>query len=199
MNETMFPVFYLTKKVIFPYCTMKVGVPSSELTDNLKEGDSIITCPLPHVLTMIFPRGRLATVAEIVALEKKETQVYLELKGLSRVRIKKTRRLKKAAFTPIDEEEVSLSLPLWEEVRKKAQELIFLINVEESDKLIVLLNYIVNMHQLTDFVSNYFVMDFPRRYRLFRELMIIKRGEALLEILTQLIDKLNSERSEIGK
>lgn len=199
MEEYTSPVFYLKKKVIFPYCTMKVEVTESKLSENLKEGEKIVTYPVRGIFDMAINRGRPATLSEIIRIEKKDNRLQLEVKGLSRVRIDKISRLREAAFTLIEEKEVDISLPLWEELRKKAQELIFLINVEESDKLITLLNYIINMNQMTDFVANYFVMDFPRRYRLFTELDATRRGTSLLEILTGLITKMNDKRSSDPK
>jgi len=83
-----------------------------------------------------------------------------------------------------------------EELRKKSQELIFLINVEESDKLIKLLNYIFDLNQMTDFISNYFVMDFPARYRLYNETDTKKRSHMLLSELTALINRLTKKRKK---
>lgn len=140
---------------------MRVEVSRSVLSENLKAGDKIITYPVRSLLDMALYRGNPATLSEIISIEKDSNSLHLELKGLSRVRIEKISRLKKADISFLEEGNIDTSLPLWEELRKKAQELIFLINVEESDKLITLLNYIVDMHQLTDFITNYFVMDFP--------------------------------------
>jgi len=175
---------------------MKVEVNSSKNSKNLHEGEKIIAFPLRSFLDMLLYRKKPATVVEIVKVEKKENKVYLELKGLSRIYLRKISRLRKAEFILIEEPPVDVSLPLWEDLRKKSQELIFLINVEESDKLISLLAYIINMHQLTDFVTNYFVMDFPQRYRLFKELDAAERGKTLLAILDQLIIKMNNTRSK---
>ncbi len=174
---------------------MKVEVNASKNSKNLQEGEKIIAFPLRSFLDMLLYWKKPATVVEIVKIEEKSNRVHLELKGLSRIYLKKISRLRKAEFDIIEEPPVDPSLPLWENLRKKSQELIFLINVEESDKLISLLAYIVNMHQLTDFITNYFVMDFPRRYQLFKEIDSTERGKTLLSILDQLIIKMNNTRS----
>ena len=83
-----------------------------------------------------------------------------------------------------------------DELRKKAQELVFLINIEESDKLIKLLGYIVDLAQMTDFISNYFVMDFRTRYRLYRQVDIQKRGEMLAETLDELIRHYDNKKEK---
>lgn len=46
-----------------------------------------------------------------------------------------------------------------------------------------------HLGQMTDFISNYFVTDFGDRYRLYRELQVVKRSEMLASVLDGLIRK----------
>ena len=60
------------------------------------------------------------------------------------------------------------------------------------------MNYIVDLNQMTDFIANYFVMDFPARYRLYRETGIMNRSRNLIIELTELIDRLSKKRNKTG-
>jgi len=173
---------------------MKVELGASPSSRKIQAGDKIVAFPVRSIFDIFFSRNKIATLVEVNNAETQDKIVKLEVKGLSRVKIVHVRKFKEALFEVIMEEEARISHELMDNLRKKSQELIFLINVDESDKLINLLNYLVNIHQLIDFISNYFVLDFHGRYGLFNELDLTRRGDALLSILTSLIIKLNEKR-----
>jgi ATP-dependent Lon protease len=195
MTQYRLQIFYLKKRVIFPFCAMKVELGASPSSRKIQKGDKIITLPVRSLLDILFSGNKIATLVEVNNAEEQNKTVKLEVKGLSRVRIIHVSKFKEALFEVITEEEPRMPHELMDSLRKKSQELIFLINVDESDKLINLLNYLININQLIDFISNYFVLDFRGRYGLFNELDLARRGEALLAILTDLIKKLNEKRT----
>ncbi len=196
MEQLTLRTFYLKRKVIFPYCTLAVFIRPSSESKNIKKGDRILSVTVRSSIDLLWPRKRLATLAEVMDVQTDDKTVKIMLRGLSRVKILKIIKFKLAEFEHLKIQGAGPHAKLIEELRKKSQELIFLINVEESDKLIKLLNYIVDLNQLTDFISNYFVMDFPARYRLYNETDIIKRSHMLLLELTILISKLTKKRKK---
>jgi ATP-dependent Lon protease len=189
-------IFYLKRKVIFPSCTMTVALTASNNSREIKKGDKLLTYTIRSFFDLLFYRKKIATLSEVLEINSDEKQVRLLLKGLLRVRVRKIMKFKDAQFKIIEQESVFTSEDFKEELRKKSQELIFLINVEESDKLINLLNYIVDLNQMTDFIANYFIIDFPYRYRLYNELDTKKRGEKLIFLLDKLIEKMNKREDK---
>jgi ATP-dependent Lon protease len=196
MEQFRLRTFYLKKKVIFPYCTLVVFVRPSAESKDIKKGDRILAVTIRSSIDLLVPRKRLATLAEIMDIQIDDKTVKIILKGLSRVKILKIIKFKYAEFEYLAAQDIEPHSKIIEQLRKKSQELIFLINVEESDKLIKLLNYIIDLNQMTDFISNYFVMDFPVRFRLYNETDTIKRSHMLLSELTGLISKLTKKRKK---
>jgi len=188
-------IFYLKRKVVFPYCSMTVLLSASETSKKLSAGNIIITYPIRSVLDIIFSKNKIATQSEITHISNQGKSLKVKLKGLSRIKLKKINRLQFADFEIIEEPDSSGMEETVDQLRKKSQELIFLVNVDESDRLIGLLNYIVNLNQITDFISNYFVLKFTKRYKLFTELNINKRSNILLSTLDSLIIKIKKKRS----
>ena len=188
-NLSAINLFYLYRKLLFPYCNITVRL-RCEATGKLKQGDRLVVVPVRHALNLLNFHGRLGTLAEVLDVQEKEGQCHLQMKGLSRVRIRRRNGLRRGKAEVIEESAQPDCGRLREDLRKRSQELIFLINVEESDKLIHLLNFIVNIHQLTDFIANYFVVKFPARLKLYRELDVVKRASSLLDIMEGLIDNL---------
>lgn len=196
MEQFTLKTFYLKKKVIFPYCTLAVFIRPSTESKDIKKGDQILAVTIRFSIDLLWPRKRLATLAEVMDVQADDKTVKVILKGLSRVKILKIIKFKHAEFEHLKAQIIEPHTTINEELRKKSQELIFLINVEESDKLIKLLNYIFDLNQMTDFISNYFVMDFPARYRLYNETDTIKRSHMLLSELTALINRLTKKRKK---
>ena len=56
------------------------------------------------------------------------------------------------------------------------------------------LNYLIDLDQMTDFISNYFVIDFNNRYKLYNETNYFKRSKKLITILNSLIDEMKNRR-----
>lgn len=194
MKDNTTKLFYLKKKVLFPHCSIDVSLRESKLSQKLEEGDKILTFPTEYFTDLIFLRKRIATIAEITEVNKDKKTVKLQLKGLSRVKLTKTRRFHHAEYELLDSgAEINKEIP--NELRKKAQELIFLINVNESDRLIELLNFLVDASQISDFIANYFVLDYKSRLKLLNETNVLRRSTSILNKLNHLISKLGINRN----
>lgn len=196
MKERTLKIFYLKKQVIFPYCTLAVFVKPTEESREIRKGDRILAYTIRSTIDLLFYRNRLATLSEVLDAHVEEKNIKIALKGLSRVKVTKLVQFRHAEFDFIAGSVIESGEPVMEELRKKSQELIFLINVEESDKLINLLNYIIDLNQMTDFISNYFIMDFRTRRRLYNTTDINRRARLLISELETLIRKLTKKRKE---
>ncbi|OHD65736.1 MAG: hypothetical protein A2176_13975 [Spirochaetes bacterium RBG_13_51_14] len=147
-------------------------------------------------LDLLWNRKRLATLSEVIDIQTSGEAIKITLKGLSRVSMKKIIKYTYGEFEFINSQIIEPYDSLGDELRKKSQELIFLINVDESDKLIKLLNYIVDPAQMTDFISNYFIMDFRTRFRLYKEIDIRNRNQMLISELNILIHQMTKKRKK---
>lgn len=191
-------IFYLRSKVLFPYCNLNVNLKKSEITRDIKPGDKILAFPVKNIWDFILYRNQIATLTEVQEKKENEGIISLTLKGLIRIKLKKIINYQRAEFAIIEEEAASGD-DIIEELRKKAQELIFLINVDESDKLINLLNYIVNLHQMADFIANYFILQDNKRFKLYREADIHKRINQIIKYIERLISKVQKQKRSKDK
>ena len=188
-------LFYLKKKVLFPHCTISVTLKKSGLSSSLKKNDKILVFPVRYFFDMLFLRRRVSTLAEILEVEETGSHIKLHLKGIERARVIKARSLHLADFTIIPPDPVSnKNSKIAKELRIKAQELIFIINVNESDRLIELINYLVDVSQITDFIGNYFVLDYQLRLDLLNECDVSIRSRMVLEKLQELIEKISLKK-----
>jgi ATP-dependent Lon protease len=190
MEQETVKIFFINKKVLFPHCTTNVRLSLSTFSDNLKKGDKIIVYPIRNIFDIILIKRRVATFAEIIDIESDNQKINLHLKGISRVRVKKIKGRHEASYEIIKSNNGSSDQELLKELRKKAQELVFLINVQESDRLIELMNFLFELNQITDFIANYFVLDYKLRIELLNNTDIKKRSTRLLVKLNQLIKKM---------
>jgi len=190
MNQEIIKVFFLNKKVLFPHCTTNVRLSHSTFSDSLKKGDKLIVYPIRNIFDILLIKRRVATIAEILELELDDLKINLHLKGLARVRVKKIKGMHEASYELINSDNGSFDPEILKELRKKAQELVFLINVQESDRLIELMNFLFELNQITDFIANYFVLDYKLRIELLNNTDIKKRSSKLLVKLNQLIKKM---------
>ena len=196
MKQPFLKIFYLKKRIVFPFCTLAVVI---KLTDDVKEiklGDRILAFTVRTIFDVLLYRNRLATLAEVADVTNDGQTVKLMLKGLSRARITRLIKFKYAEFELLKPETIESHELIMDNLRKKSQELVFLINVEESDKLIKLHDYIIDLNQMTDFIANYFVMDIPKRLKLYNEVNIRKRGQLLLAELTEIVNKMIKKRKK---
>jgi ATP-dependent Lon protease len=198
MAPSTYKIFYLKKQVIFPYCSLVVFVRPSEESKAIQKGDRVLAYTMRSSIDVIWYRGKTATLSEVTDVQEDGKAVKIFLKGLSRVSLTRIIRYKNAEFEPLAEGTGGMSEAMRNGLRKKSQELVFLINVEESDRLIKLLNYIVDPAQMTDFISNYFIMDFRTKYRLYGQPDILKRGEMLLAALDRMIGRMTKKRKKSG-
>ena len=196
MEQQTLKTFFLKRKIIFPYCTLAVFVKPTEDSKEIRTGDRILAVPVRSTLDIAWRRKRLATLSEVVETEPDGESIKITLKGLMRVNVTKFATYRSAEFRMLPPRTTESHDWTNETLRKKAQELVFLINVEESDKLIKLLNYILDLNQMTDFIANYFVMDFAARYRLYREIDVANRSRMLTVELTSLIRRLTKKRNK---
>lgn len=183
----MVHVYYLYKKVLFPHCNILIQS-RSRSAKGIKAGDRLVAYPVRNFLDLLFPGGRLATLAEVMEVQPLDPFIRLQVKGVERVRMKRVERFRLCEFGPVPEEDGAEAPDnIIEELRKKAQEMVFLINVEESDKLIHLLNFLVSPSQLTDFITNYFVLKFPGRFAVYSETSAVRRAKMLVPLLDDMI------------
>ncbi len=195
MNNEEIKLFYLGKKVLFPHCTISVSLKKSKLSSGLAAGDKIIVFPTRYFFDILFLRRRISTLAEIVEVEQTKSHIRLQLKGLARVQVSKARGLHLARYNIIEPDiEANKNSKIAKELRIKAQELIFIINVNESDRLIELINYLVDVSQITDFVANYFVLDYTLRQELLNETDVYNRSIKVLKKLQELIEKISIKK-----
>jgi len=190
MNDEAAKIFFLHKKVLFPHCTINVHLRYSSFSNNLKKGDKLLAFPIKNLFDIILIKMRVATLAEIMEVENDNEKIILHLRGLTRARVKKIKNIHEASFKIISPKSDNADQELLKELRKKAQELVFLINVQESDKLIELMNFLVELNQITDFIANYFVLDYKLKKNLLNNTDIKSRSNKLLAKLNQLIKRM---------
>lgn len=198
MEPSTHKIFYLKKQVVFPYCSLIVFVRPTDESRAIRKGDRVLAYTIRSTIDVLWYQDKTATLAEVTDVQADEKAVKIFLKGLSRVSLKRIIRYKHAEFEPAAEQAEGMGDAMRSGLRKKSQELVFLINVEESDRLIKLLNYIVDPAQMTDFISNYFIMDFRTKYRLYNQVNILKRGEMLVAALDELIRRMTKKRKKTG-
>lgn len=196
MEQGTLQIFYLKKKVLFPYCTLNVFIKETDETKEIKKGDKILAVTMRSILDLVWMRNRLATLSEVMEVQPDPGMMKIALKGISRARIIRINRHRRADYELLGPQKIDPHETKMETLRKKAQELIFLINVEESDKLIKLMNYIADPNQMTDFIASYFVMNYPARYRLYKEVDAKQRSLMLVSELSDLIAKLTKKRKK---
>lgn len=196
MGKGRLSIFYIYKKVLFPYCMIFFKTASKHYKD-VKKGDMIVVLSIRNAIDILFARKSIATLSEVVNIKFEDNLYRVQLKGISRVKVKKVYRLRIADYEEIGQPGILVNEKLIEDLRKKTQELIFLINVKESDKLIHLLNFISSLNQLTDFISNYFIVKYSRRLAIFNELDVEIRARQLIRILDSLIKKFKDKRGRV--
>jgi len=190
MKKKNCQIFYLKKRVLFPGTTVTVSIPNSKISTIIEKNSKIIAYPIKSFLDIILYRKKTAILTEIFKINKNKNKTTLTLKVIKRVKILKIKKFFIADYIEINEKIKKDELQLKNLLIKKAQELIFLIDVEESNKLIYLLQYITELRQLTDFIANYFFLDFNKRYKLLNNSDPVSRAEILLLKMQQSIKKL---------
>ena len=188
-------LFYLKKKVLFPHCTITVTLGKSGFSSALKKGEKILVFSTRYFFDILFLKKQISTLAEISEITKTSNHINLQLKGIARARITKSMGLHLAEYHVIEPDpETNKNTKIAKELRIKAQELIFIINVNESDRLIELINYLVDVSQISDFIGNYFVLDYQLRLELLNETNVKERSSKVLSKLQELIEKISMEK-----
>jgi len=193
METGRLQIFYLKKRIVFPFCTMQISLTPSKASMSIQNGDKILVLPVTSLISLFFYKNKIATLSEVTEVKNENNVIKIMLKGLQRARIKTIDSMKFSEFDLIEPVNNSSRDELCDELRKKTQEMVFLINIDESDRLIGLLNYLVDLNQITDFIANYFVVNFYDRKRLFNEIDLKVRSRNLLKILDALIADINKK------
>jgi len=190
MNHETVKIFFLHKKVLFPHCTTNIYLRHSSISNGLKKGDKILVFPIKNIFDILFIKMRIATLAEIIEIGSDNEKIILHLKGIARARIKKFKNIHEVVFKISNPKIDNSDQELLKELRKKTQELVFLINVQESDRLIEFMNFLFELNQITDFIANYFILDYKLKINLLNNTNIKSRSNKLLAKLNQLIKKM---------
>ncbi len=191
-------LFFLKKKVLFPHCTLDVTLKKSEISSSLKTGSTLLALPVKNFFDFLFLKSRIATLAEVVSIEDQEKSTKMRLKGISRVKIQKAKKFHKVEYGEITDTSAILTENI-KDLKLKAQQLIFLINVNESDRLIELINYLIDSSQITDFIANYFILDFKSRLSIYKETDPEERSRMLMDKIDFLIKRIDNSRNSNGK
>ena len=188
MNQ-VYPIVYCHGRYLFPRCTIELPEKGKWRAD-LKEGDRVVIYTFTGIARLLRPRGRIATLATVIARVEGKGVVMCEVRGERRVRIVSRRKFRHAVCSeipvtfPDDHEDRS------ERLRRKAQEFVFLINIPESDRLIYLVSFIQGLHDITDFIAHYFVVDPSKKEVLYNLPVTDERSAALERYLDSMIDDL---------
>lgn len=182
-------VFY--RKNLFPNCNMEIPE-NSKGQNPLKPGDFVAVMGVRYYFQVLVYRKSVITLARV---EKKITSKGLpmvEIRGFKRGNIVRKDGFYHADCTVLVSPEHSDQSGL-EVLRKKAQEFVFLINIPESDKLIYLMNFILTVGELTDFIAHYFITDYKKREKLLKCLSVKERQIMLLDILKDMIKNVHKK------
>jgi ATP-dependent Lon protease len=183
-------IFYLKKKVIFPFCTNSLMIKKTSNSLALKIHEEIIAYPIRSIIDILLPKNKIGTLAEITEIEDKIDKLRLMLQGIDRIVLKKISKLQLAEYETLEIKEHKEIKEMREILIKKSQQLIFLINVNESDRLISLVNYLQNTSQAVDFIANYFILDFKKRFKIYYQIDIQSRLSMVLADIEHLIHEL---------
>ncbi|MBP8082623.1 MAG: hypothetical protein KAZ87_05405 [Spirochaetes bacterium] len=185
--ESFAEYHFIKGKIIFCGCNMELPA-SCFGKRTFSRGDRFLFIPYRRFLKKLFKLRYLAVLCEITGEKKTDDKILYEVKGIHKVVIK-TYKKNSAYFEEVlpvmnrKTENISGSL------RKKAQEFVFLINTEESEKLIYLMNFSNNFSEFSDFVTNYFILGYNDRFRIFSESDVYKKYLMLHAMLDKLIVK----------
>ncbi|HQE59302.1 MAG TPA: hypothetical protein PLA54_08940 [Spirochaetota bacterium] len=198
--ESFAEYHFIKGKVIFCGCNM--DIPASRFgKKTFSRGDRFLFVPYNCLIKKIFKLNYLAVLCEITGEKNSADKVIYEVKGLHKVVIKQYKDNSayfEEVFPGINRKTENIVGSL----RKKAQEFVFLINTEESEKLIYLMNFSNDFSEFSDFVTNYFILNYKDRIRIFSERDLYKKYLMLHAMLDKLIIKTQKrilrEKKSIG-
>ncbi len=189
MKNIEFSNIVFTKDtVIFPNSTGYVTLRNSKNKKKPLINEEIIIFPIKSIFDFLFYKKKFATISKIISVDKDNSKSIITVKGIQRVRLNKIKKFQIASYSRYNENiDIDFNRELTDSLRKKAQELIFLINAKESDKLIELLTFIFNLSQMTDYVANYFILKYKQRYKIYNNSNIENRANLLLSTISKII------------
>ncbi|HOU85180.1 MAG TPA: hypothetical protein PK158_10085 [Spirochaetota bacterium] len=198
--ESFAEYHFIKGKVIFCGCNM--DIPASRFgKKTFSRGDRFLFVPYNCLIKKIFKLNYLAVLCEITGEKNSADKIIYEVKGLHKVVIKKYKN-NSAYFEEIFPGINRKTENVVGSLRKKAQEFVFLINTEESEKLIYLMNFSNDFSEFSDFVTNYFILNYKDRIRIFLERDLYKKYLMLHAMLDKLIIKTQKrilrEKKSIG-
>jgi hypothetical protein len=195
-TEDTLALIYFRDRFLFPKCTIKVPAHYAEGV-SLSKGERVVVYTPVSIFGKLFLRGNVATIGEVLNVaELSNGIVEAEIKGERRVILTKNTGKNKVQYSDIPVKNVSGTEDLTERLRKRAQEFVFLVNVTESDRLIYLMTFMNGIHEITDFISHYFIIDIRKSKRLYCETDPLKRGKLLEQYLGTMITRL---RTAVGR
>ncbi len=162
----------------------------------LVPGEKLLVIPVWGLQNFIFPKRQIGTIAKVTKSLESKGIAMVEIRGLSRARITKFQSLLSADCTEIIDA-LSEKNGMMETLRKKAQEYTFLMDINESDRLIYLMNFITSLNEMTDFISNYFISEFKNKLKLYQETDVQKRALLLVLILEKQLKNVRKIKSGI--
>ncbi len=198
--ESFAEYHFIKGKVIFCGCNM--DIPASRFgKKTFSRGDRFLFIPYNCLIKRLFKLHYMGVLCEITSEKNSEDKVIYEVKGLHKVIIKNYKK-DSAYFEEIFPAKNGKTENVAGSLRKKAQEFVFLINTEESEKLIYLMNFSSDFSEFSDFVTNYFILNYKDRIRIFSERDLYKKYLMLHAMLDKLIIKTQKrilrEKKSIG-
>ena len=183
-------IFFLNKRVIFPNTSTHLYIDISPSSQDISVGDTIIFAPVNGILSLFYTKKKFGSLCRILDKQELTSQIKLKIVCKDKVAITKVDNLKNATYSRLNEKNTPNN-PVIEKLKKRSQELIFLINIKESEKLIELLNFAIDSVKMIDFISDHFITKFSHRYKIFNSDTIENRATLVLNHITKIVNKIN--------
>lgn len=195
MKKPILPVLFLYNIILFPNCNQVVTIPIRR-GRKIKKGDRLVVVTITRNIWRFFFPFILGTKCEIVEYNNERNECTVQLHGLERVKVASFLIKGFVSFESVKIPKAVAGSDGLVELKRKAQEMVFLIDVPESEKLIQLLNYIIDYNQLVDFITHYFIKRQKERDYLYREFDPDKRGVWLSLLLDDLIEDIKKKEKK---
>ena len=189
-------ILFLNKRIIFPNTSEHLYFENSQLIQKISVGENVIFAPVRGVFSLFSKKRKIGSLCLILGKQELSSQVKLRISCKEKVIITKVDKLKYASYSTIAER-ITPNTPIMEKLKKRSQELIFLINIKESDKLIEMLNFTIDLTKMMDFISDHFVTKFSNRYKIYNCINSENRAKLILNEITDIVNKINRSTGKI--
>ena len=183
-------IFFLKKRVIFPNSISDIDLKKTPLSTDISIGEEIIFSPIRNIFTIWTHSYKYGSLCRILDKEEIKSQYKFKIKCTEIVKIKHISKNNMVSHLPI-----LIDIPTnnytMDKLKKKSQELLFLINIKESDQLIDLLNFSINPIQNINFVTDHFITKFSHRYKIYNCSSIEEKAKIVLKHITKIVKKLD--------